>query len=156
MLNYLEKGSTSDSANQSARFVSDPKVELGKAIRWLVKYLLGTRDKDMVYHPDLSRGLEVYVDADFAGNWNQDEAVLDRDTTRSRHGYIILTPVVQSCGRHNCKPSSLYQQLSPHTLGFYMRFTRQFLSLNYYKRCIPMASQHRRRRRWWRNQHAPN
>jgi hypothetical protein len=33
--------------------------------------------------------MEVYVDADFSGNWDQKES-LDRDTARSRHGYIIM------------------------------------------------------------------
>jgi hypothetical protein len=33
--------------------------------------------------------LEVYVDADFAGNFDQKESHL-RDTARSRHGYIIM------------------------------------------------------------------
>ena len=33
--------------------------------------------------------MEVYVDADFAGNWNKDET-WDRDTARSRHGFIIM------------------------------------------------------------------
>ena len=32
--------------------------------------------------------MEVYVDADFAGNWDPKEYE-DRDTARSRHGYII-------------------------------------------------------------------
>ena len=92
MLNYLEKGSRSDIAyatHQCARFVDNPKVEHGKAVRWLVKYLLGTRDKGMTFKPDLTKGLEVFVDADFAGNWSKDEAARDRDTARSRHGYII-------------------------------------------------------------------
>ena len=31
----------------------------------------------------------MFVDADFAGNWNPKEAN-DRDTARSRHGYIIM------------------------------------------------------------------
>jgi hypothetical protein len=44
----------------------------------------------MVYRPDPDKGLEVYVDSDFAGNWNKDEAPTDRDTARSRHGYIIM------------------------------------------------------------------
>ena len=43
----------------------------------------------MIFTPDLSKGLDVYVDADFSGNWNKDES-LDRDTARSRHGYIIM------------------------------------------------------------------
>ena len=43
----------------------------------------------MTYKPDLSTSLEVFVDADFAGNWDPSEAQIDRDIARSRHGYII-------------------------------------------------------------------
>ena len=35
------------------------------------------------------KGLEVYVDADFAGNWHKEESQ-ERDSTRSRHGYFIM------------------------------------------------------------------
>lgn len=92
MLSCLEKGSRSDIAyatHQCARFVDKPKVEHGKAVRWLVKHILGTRDKGMIFKPDLSKGLEAFVDSDFAGNWNKEEAALDRDAARSRHGHII-------------------------------------------------------------------
>ncbi len=34
------------------------------------------------------KDLEVYVDADFSGNWDPKEAQ-DRDIARYRHGYII-------------------------------------------------------------------
>jgi Reverse transcriptase (RNA-dependent DNA polymerase) len=47
-LNYLEKGSRSDIAyivHQCARFVQEPKEEHGQALRWLGRYLKGTRDK---------------------------------------------------------------------------------------------------------------
>ena len=90
-LNYLEKGSRSDIAyitHQCARFSSCPKEEHGKAIRWLARYLKGTRDKGTILPPDKKRGLEVYVDADFAGNWDPKE-YQDCDTARSRHGYYI-------------------------------------------------------------------
>jgi hypothetical protein len=43
----------------------------------------------MTYSPDISLGLEVFVDSDFAGNWDATEPERDRDTARSRHGYII-------------------------------------------------------------------
>jgi hypothetical protein len=92
MLNYLDKGSRSDISyitHQCARFVDQPRKEHADALRWLARYLKGTRDKGMIYHPDLTKGIEVFVDADFAGNWNKDEAAEDRDTARSRHGYII-------------------------------------------------------------------
>jgi len=42
----------------------------------------------MILQPDLSRGLELYVDADFAGNWDPEETH-DIDTSRSRHGYAV-------------------------------------------------------------------
>jgi hypothetical protein len=90
-LNYLERGSRPDIAyivHQCARFASDPKVEHGAALKWLGRYLKGTRNKGMILKPKQELDLEVYVDADFAGNWNQEEAE-KRDTARSRHGYII-------------------------------------------------------------------
>ena len=40
---------------------------------------------------DITRSLEVFVDASLAGNWDKKDAQTgDCDTERSRHGYIIL------------------------------------------------------------------
>ena len=91
-LNYLEKGSRSDIAfitHQCARFTANPKKEHGDAIRWLGRYLKGTRDKGTILMPKEGKDLEVYVDASFAGDWNPEET-WDRDTARSRHGYFIM------------------------------------------------------------------
>ena len=45
----------------------------------------------MRFRADITHGLEVFVDASFAGNWGKKDAQTgDRDTARSRHGYIIL------------------------------------------------------------------
>ena len=90
-LGYLEKGSRPDIAyivHQCARFSILPKIEHAKAIRWLARYLQHTKSNGMILQPDLSRGLEMYVDADFAGNWDPTETH-DIDTSRSRHGYAI-------------------------------------------------------------------
>ena len=46
-------------------------------------------DKVILLIPKTGKYLEVYVDADFSGNWDKDHS-LDRDTERSRHGYIIM------------------------------------------------------------------
>jgi hypothetical protein len=91
MLGYLEttRSDISYATHQCARFSSDPKSEHEKAVRWIGRYLKGTRDKGMTFTPDESKGLEVHVDADFSGNWDSQEAASDRDTARSRHGYII-------------------------------------------------------------------
>ena len=90
-LNYLEKGSRSDIAyitHQCARFSTAPKVEHGEAIRWLGRYLKSTRNKGTILRPTKGKDLELFVDADFAGNWDPKEWE-DRDTARSRHGYFI-------------------------------------------------------------------
>jgi hypothetical protein len=39
--------------------------------------------------PLKEKELEVFVDASFCGDWDPAEAARDRDTARSRHGYII-------------------------------------------------------------------
>ena len=75
--------------HQCARFSSSPKREHVEAVRWLGRYVKATRDKGTILRPDKHRGLEVYVDADFAGNWDKEEYA-DCDTARSRHGYYIL------------------------------------------------------------------
>jgi hypothetical protein len=59
-----------------------------KAIRWIARYLKGTRKKGFLMQPDAEKGLEVYVDADFSGNWSKQNS-LNQDSARSRHGYII-------------------------------------------------------------------
>ena len=48
----------------------------------------GTRTKGTIIKPNLKQELEVYVDANFAGDWHP-EYGNDPDTARSRHDYII-------------------------------------------------------------------
>ena len=71
-LNYLEKSTRPDisyAVHQCARFSSDPKQQHGDAIKWLCRYLAGTKDKGLILKPDNSASFQVYVDSDFAGNW---------------------------------------------------------------------------------------
>ena len=92
MMNYIEAGSRNDIAyatHQCARFASNPRKPHGDAVRWIGRYLRATRDQGMTFRPNKQAGLEVWVDADFAGNWKREDASTDRDTARSRHGYII-------------------------------------------------------------------
>jgi hypothetical protein len=91
-LHYLVGGSRSEMAyavHQAARFGHDPKKEHGKAVRWIGRYLKGTRTDGTILKPNNERGLEVFVDADFAGNWDPQLAGIDRSTARSRHGFYI-------------------------------------------------------------------
>jgi hypothetical protein len=91
-LNYIEKGTRSNISyiiHQCARFVEKPKESHARALRWLARYLHATKDKGLIPKPDKQKDLEVYVDADFSGDWDPEDAATNRDTARSRHGYII-------------------------------------------------------------------
>ena len=58
-------------------------------MRKVLRYLKHTKSKGTILTPNPLKGLEVYVDVDFAGNWDPTEPENDADTARSRHGYII-------------------------------------------------------------------
>jgi hypothetical protein len=91
-LNFLANSSRADIAyatHQIARFVASPKVEHGKAIEWVVRYLIGTKKQGYRILPDENKGVELHADADFAGNWDPSLAGEDIDTARSRHGYVL-------------------------------------------------------------------
>ena len=90
-LNYLEKSTRPDisyAVHQCARFAASPRKEHGEAVKWLGRYLKGTRDKGIIMKPD-EQDFECFVDADFSGNWDADIADNDPDTARSRTGYIV-------------------------------------------------------------------
>ena len=70
MLIYLQQTSRPEismATHQCARFNNDPKLCHERAIKRICKYLLGTIDKGIIFEPDMTRGLECYVDADFTG-----------------------------------------------------------------------------------------
>lgn len=91
-LNFLEKSMRPDIAyavHQCARYCTEPKKSHGDAIVHLVKYLKNTKDVGLTLRTSEINDLEVYIDADYAGNWSRVEAHFDPDTARSRTGYII-------------------------------------------------------------------
>ncbi len=91
-LNFLEKSTRPEIAyavHQCARFASNPKESNDNAIKYLCRYLLGTKDKGIILRPDVTKSFEVHVDCDFAGNWNKEEAMNNPSTAKSRTGYAI-------------------------------------------------------------------
>jgi hypothetical protein len=91
-LNFLEKSTRPDiscATHQCARFAADPKKEHGKAVEWLCRYLAATRDKGIILKPS-EQSFDVYVDADYVGNWDKETATDDIDTARSRTGYVVF------------------------------------------------------------------
>ena len=91
MLNYLQASTRleiSMAVHQCARFCVDPKITHERAVMRIGKYLLGTRDRGLRFTPDPSRGVECFVDADFAGSWDKADA-MNPENVLSRTGYVI-------------------------------------------------------------------
>jgi hypothetical protein len=91
MLTYLTGSVRPDIAmatHQCARFSVNPMRSHEQAVMRIGRYLLSTKEKGMIYHPDSDRGIEVFVDADFAGGWDPEDA-LNADNVYSRTGYVI-------------------------------------------------------------------
>lgn len=93
MINYLEKGTRSDigyATHQCAKFNEDPRTPHAKAVEHIVNDLQRTCDKGIILKPDTTKSLEVFVDADFSGNWYKETAQHDASTAKSRTGFIIM------------------------------------------------------------------
>ncbi len=75
--------------HQCARFNNSLKLSHERAVKIIVRYLLGTKDKGIVFKPDTSRGLECYVDADFAGGWKDGDHSCP-ESVLSRTGFVIM------------------------------------------------------------------
>lgn len=57
----------------------------------------------MIYKPDSTKGVETYVDSDFAGNWDRTEARDDTDMHTRDTGTSSSTWGVPYCGSRNYK-----------------------------------------------------
>jgi histone deacetylase 1/2 len=91
MLGYLQGSTRPDismAVHQCARFSNDPKLSHERAVKRVCKYIQGTKDRGILFKPNESKGIEVYVDADFAGSWNKADAD-SPDNVLSRTGFII-------------------------------------------------------------------
>jgi hypothetical protein len=59
-----------------------------QAVMHIGQYLLLSHDRGMTYTPDPTKGIKVYVDADFAGGWDLRD-VMNADNVYSQTGYVI-------------------------------------------------------------------
>jgi len=92
MLAYLANNTRPElsmAVHQCARFCNEPMLSHERAIKHIGKYLLKDPDRGIIYEPDESKGIECYVDADFAGGWSQADAD-NADNVMSRTGYVIM------------------------------------------------------------------
>ena len=55
--------------NQCAHFCNNPNEHHEKTVKRITIHLIKTRNKGLILRPDLAKGLECFVDADWAGSW---------------------------------------------------------------------------------------
>ena len=92
MLSYLANNTRPElsmAVHQCARFGNSPMLSHERAIKRIGKYLLDNPNRGLVFNPDKDRGIECFVDADFAGGWSQADSD-DADNVMSRTGYVIM------------------------------------------------------------------
>lgn len=92
MLLYLSSNTRPDiqfAVHQCARFSHDPKRSHAQAIKRIARYLVGTNTKGILFKPDLNKGLDCYVDANYAGLFGYED---DQDpvSVKSRTGVLTL------------------------------------------------------------------
>ena len=91
-LNFLEKSTRPDisvSLHQCAHFSKRPKRSHAEVVKTIGRYLLSTKDKGLIIHPNELRYFECWVDADFSGNWRPQDAYNDPMTAKSRSGWMV-------------------------------------------------------------------
>lgn len=92
MLTYLQGNSRPDISvhvHQCARFSINPRRSHERAVVNIGRYLLTTRNRGILYKPDKTKGLECYVDADFAVGWQKADAD-SASNVMSRTGYVLM------------------------------------------------------------------
>jgi hypothetical protein len=88
---YLDKSTRPDiscAVHQCARHCANPKIQHTAAVKRIGRYLLGTKDRGFIMKPN-QEGMECWVDAAHASEWNNKTASSDPSTARSIMGYII-------------------------------------------------------------------
>ena len=91
MLLYLAGNSRPDIAfavNQAARFTHEPKQSHAVAVKRIVRYLKGTRDRGLIFRPSVDWKVDCYVDANFCGLWGSEDPD-DPIVSKSRTGCVI-------------------------------------------------------------------
>jgi hypothetical protein len=91
MLLYLSSNTRCDiqlAVHQVARFSHCPKQSHGQAIKRIIRYLVATKEMGTSFCPDLTKGLDCFVDADFCGLFGYED---DQDpvSVKSRTGFVL-------------------------------------------------------------------
>ena len=91
MLLYLSTNTRPDisyAVSQVARFSHNPKKSHASAVKTIIRYLSGSRNKGIIFKRPKTLHMDCFVDADFAGLYGRDPPE-SPTSVKSRTGYII-------------------------------------------------------------------
>ena len=91
MMLYLTTNTRPDisyAVSQVARFSHCPKKSHASAVKTIIRYLAGTKDKGVIYKRPDELILDCFVDADFSGLYGREPSE-SSTSAKSRTGYII-------------------------------------------------------------------
>ena len=75
-------------AYQCIRFLKQPMLSHERAVTRISRHLLETKDQGLIYEVNKSKGLECFVDIDFAESWSPSD-LLNPENVSSRIGFVI-------------------------------------------------------------------
>jgi hypothetical protein len=130
MLSYLSNSVRTEiqiAVHQTAWFSVNPMQSHKLAIMRIGRYLVDNPERGIQYKIDKSKGLEVYVDADFAGGWSAaDSENADNVLSRTALLSVMLTVLLYGAASFRLKLLFLLQRQS--ILLCLMLFVRQYQS----------------------------
>jgi hypothetical protein len=103
--------------HQCAQFSANPMHLHKQAVMCIGQYLLLTHDRGRTYTPDPTKGIEVYIDANFAGGRDPGDAI-NADNVYSRTGYVIQYAACPIYWQSKLKQRLRYLQLKQSTLHY--------------------------------------
>jgi len=92
MLLYLAGNLLPDIAfavNKCTRFTHFPKSSHAIALKRMIRYLQGTKDRGITMKSNGDYKLDCYVDVDFTGLWSREDSQ-DSICVKFRSGYLIM------------------------------------------------------------------
>jgi hypothetical protein len=92
MLMYMEANTHPDIAygvHQAARYTHDPRASHVVAIKRIIRYIKGTKDKGIYFKPDGTENIDCYLDSYFAGLFSLKEKQ-QPISAKYRTGYVIM------------------------------------------------------------------
>ena len=76
-INYISGSPRPDityTTHSTAMFSANTKASHDKGVKRIINYLKGTKENGLIMYPKNDKGLECFVDADFAGGWSTNES----------------------------------------------------------------------------------